>query len=357
MLYAVIMAGGSGTRFWPESRRNKPKQLLVVEKDKTMIRATVDRVAPVIPLERTMIVTGATHAAGVRTQVPGLGPFMFVEEPKGLNTAPCVGLAAYKLAKMDPNAVMAVLPADHIIEKESEFLSILVNAAEAAEQGHVLITFGIVPHRPETGYGYIKLGPRAQTVGSSTAYRVDRFVEKPSRSVAEQYLASGEYMWNSGMFIWKADSIIQAFEAHLPSMHRALEEVRPALNTPDEPAAIADLYSQIDPVSIDYGIMEKASNVLTIPMDVGWNDVGTWGALEGVWGKDDQGNVVKGKVLFIDGKDCVVSSPSKLTAVIGVEGLIVVDTPDALMVCRADRAQDVRKLQELLEKNGWEHLL
>ncbi len=357
MLYAVIMAGGSGTRFWPESRRSKPKQLLGIDGDKTMIRATVERIAAVIPLERTMVVTGAPHAAGVRAQLPELDPGMFVEEPKALNTGPCVALAAYKLAKSDPDAIMAVLPADHLIEKQEEFRNALVDAAEVAGQGACLITFGIVPHRPETGYGYIKLGPAAQKGGSRTVYKVDRFVEKPDRPTAEQYVASGEFLWNSGMFIWRTDAVIHAFEEHLPAVSRELELAYPALNTPDEPAAIARLYDTLDPISIDYGIMEKSANVLTIPIDVGWNDVGSWDSLEGVWGKDDRGNVTRGDVFFVDGKDCVVSSPRKLTALIGVEDLIVVDTPDALMICRKDRAQDVRKLHALLEKNGWAHLL
>ncbi len=357
MLYAVIMAGGSGTRFWPASRRTRPKQLLRIDGDNTMIRATVERIAAAIPIDRTMVVTGAPHAAGIRLQLPEIAPTMFVEEPRGLNTGPCVALAAYKLVKSDPDSVMAVLPADHLIENEEDFRSALVDAAEVAAQGACLITFGIVPDRPETGYGYIRLGPAVRKVGSRTVYRVDYFVEKPDRHTAEQYVASGEFLWNSGMFIWRADAIIRAFEAHLPAVSRALEHAYPTLNTPDEPAAIARLYAELDPISIDYGIMEKAPNVLTIPINVGWNDVGTWDSLEGVWGKDDSGNVTRGEVFLLDGKNCVVSSPLKLTALIGVEDLIVVDTPDALMICRKDRAQDVRKLHELLEKNGWSHLL
>ncbi|MEW6351315.1 MAG: mannose-1-phosphate guanylyltransferase [Thermodesulfobacteriota bacterium] len=357
MLYAVIMAGGSGTRFWPASRRTRPKQLLRIDGANTMIRATVERIAPVIPIERTMVVTGASHAAKIRLQLPEIEPTMFVEEPKGLNTAPCVALAACKLAKSDPDSVMAVLPADHLIEKQDDFRKALIDAAEVAAQGASLITFGIVPDRPETGYGYIKLGPAAQQVGSRTVYKVDRFVEKPDKPTAEQYVASGQFLWNSGMFIWRVDAIMRAFEAHLPQVCTALEHAYHALNTPDEPAAIACLYDELDPISIDYGIMEKASNVLTIPIDVGWNDVGSWDSLEGVWGKDDRGNVTRGDVFFIDGMNCVVSSPLKLTALIGVEDLIVVDTPDALMICRKDRAQDVRKLHEQLEKNGWSHLL
>jgi mannose-1-phosphate guanylyltransferase len=357
MMHAVVMAGGRGTRFWPASRENKPKQLLNIVGDKTMIRATVERILPDIPFERIMVVTAASHAEEIRKQLPELSPERIVVEPVGRNTAACTALAAYKLIKTDPAAVMAVLPADHLIRKEADFLEALKAAYEAASLGESLITFGIVPTRPETGYGYIKVGSPALRVHSTTAYHVDRFVEKPDLETACEYLASGNYLWNSGMFIWKAKAILREFETHLASLNSTLANIFPALGTADEPAAIAAAYNCIESISIDHGILEKADNVLTIPIDVDWDDVGSWASLENVWDRDQCGNATKGTVLILDGRGCIVSSPDKVTTMLGVEDLIVVDTPDALMVCRKDRAQDVRKLHDLLQEKGYEGLL
>jgi mannose-1-phosphate guanylyltransferase len=351
------MAGGSGTRFWPESRRCKPKQLLNIMGDGTMIRATVLRILQEIPFERMLIITAASHADEIRVQVPELNGNQIVAEPMGRNTAPCIALAAYKLHKIDPDGVMAVLPADHVIEKEREFRTVLRIATEAASMGDHLITFGVRPNRPETGYGYIKLGPVRLELQRAEFFQVERFVEKPCLSLAQEYLSAGDYLWNSGMFVWKIKSIIKAFEQFLPSVARSMEEIAPALNTPLESAVVAKTYSMIEPISIDYGIMEKAGNVLTMPVDVQWSDVGSWASLEDVWEKDQCCNATKGRVMFIEGKSCIVSSPHKITALIGVEDLIVVDTPDALMICRKDRAQDVKRLQELLEEQGYEDLL
>lgn len=357
MTYGVIMAGGSGTRFWPESRKCKPKQLLNIMGDRTMIRATVRRLLPDIPFERITVVTCASHADEICTQLPELRKDMIVIEPEGRNTAPCIALAAYKLHKIDPDAVMIVLPADHVIGRETEFREALRIAAEVAAGGSHLITFGVVPNRPETGYGYIKLGPAQMEIGEARLFKVERFVEKPDRSTAQGYVASGNFLWNSGMFVWTVKSIIKAFERFLPAVDSQMRRILPALNTPEEPAAIIEAYARMESISIDYGIMEKADNVLTMPIDVQWNDVGSWASLEDVWQSDDCGNATKGQVIFLDGKGCIISSPDKLTAVIGAEDLIVVDTPDALMICRKDRAQDVRKLQELLKDEGYDDLL
>ena len=357
MIHGVIMAGGSGTRFWPESRKNRPKQLLRIAGKRTMIRATVERILPEIPFHHIMVVTGVVHAEEIRNQIPELTEDMIVAEPFGKNTAPCIALAAYKLRKIDADAVMAVLPADHLIQKEAEFREALAVAARVASAGDPLVTFGIVPHRPETGYGYIQLGPAEREIGSKTFYQVGRFVEKPDRAKAEEYVASGNYMWNSGMFMWHVGAIIRAFETYLPFISKIMEQISPALNTPDESAAIAEAYAAVDSISIDYGIMEKADNVLTLPIDVGWSDVGSWASLEEVWECDENGNAAKGQCVIIESRGCVISSPEKLTAVLGLQDLVVVDTPDALLVCRKDRAQDVRQLQELLKELGYERLL
>lgn len=348
MLYAVIMAGGSGTRFWPESRKNRPKQLLKIATEKTMIRDTVERILPVAPFHRVMVVTGASHGQEIRRELPELNVDAVVEEPVGRNTAPCVALAAYKLVKQDPNAIMAVLPADHIIGRGEEFLKHLRVAYEIASERDDLVTFGIKPDHPETGYGYIKHGPAVLQQDSVKAFAVESFVEKPDLETAKEYIAQGNYLWNSGMFVWNVSTIIRAFENHLPLISRAMEEISSVLNTPGEADAVEQIYQRMQNISIDNGIMEAARNVLVIPLDVAWNDVGSWSSLPEVWGADGDGNSVKGKAAVLDSKGCVISSPHKLTAIVGVEDLIVVDTPDALLVCHKHRSQDVKKLQALL---------
>lgn len=357
MFHCVIMAGGSGTRFWPQSRRARPKQLLSIAGRKTMIRATVDRLLPTIPVERIMIVAAESCAEQIRTEIAELLPEKTIAEPQGRNTAPCIALAAYKLAKEHGDAVMAVLPADHLIGNEEDFRMILRTACAAAVMDDYLITLGIVPDRPETGYGYIEMGPPVLTINGTEAFQVKNFVEKPDAATAVQYLEKGNYMWNSGMFIWKVSTIIKAFEEHLPSVSRVLESILPQLNTPEEPAALKRVYGQLESISIDYAIMEKARRVLTIPLDVQWNDVGSWSSLHGVWPGDDCGNAVNGSALCVGSGSCIVSSPHKLAIIMGVDDLIVVDTPDALLVCRKDNAQDIKKLQELLAERGYFDLL
>lgn len=357
MLYAVILAGGSGTRFWPQSRQGKPKQLLKIAGDKTMIRATVERVLPEIPFERIMVVTAKAYEREIRDEIPELSGDMLVAEPQGKNTAPCIALAAYKLLKKDPEAVMAVLPADHVIADEETFRQTLKAASKVTTRGDYLITFGVVPNRPETGYGYIELGTRVIDLDVASAFKVERFVEKPDQQVAEEYMRMGNFLWNSGMFIWKAAVIIKNFEKHLPGISDSLGRIARSFGSEQEGKATAEAYDSIEGISIDYGIMEKASDVLVIPVDVGWNDVGSWASLQEVWLNDHDGNIILGELITLAASGCVVSSPHKLTALIGVEDLVVVDTPDALLVCRKDKAQDVKKLQELLKEKGYTKLL
>lgn len=351
------MAGGSGTRFWPHSRRNRPKQLLNLAGSKTMIRGTVERIAPIIPYDRMMVITGSSHVEEIRHQLPELGNSQVIAEPVGKNTAPCIALAAYKLRKEDPEAVMVVLPADHLIGKECEFREAAGIAADTVSHGEYLLTFGIVPTRPETGYGYIRIGGAQSGSGPNTVYKVVRFVEKPDLPIAESYLASGDYLWNSGIFVWKAADIITAFDKHLPQVSNAIRDISGSLGSAEESQAVKEAYERIEAVSIDHGIMEKADNVLCLPIDVDWNDVGSWTSLENVWDCDNGGNAIRGEVVSLKSKDCIVSSPYKLVTLIGAENLIIVDTADALLICRKDRAQDVRKLQEILKAKGYEHLL
>lgn len=357
MLYAVIIAGGSGTRFWPESRKRRPKQLLRIASDRSLLRATVERVLGLVPMERIMIVTIEEQSAQIREEVPELGQSSIVIEPYGRNTAPCIALAAFKLAAQDPEAVMLVLPADHIIGDVPEFLECAKFGADIARGHGVLVTFGIQPTRPETGYGYIKIGEKAFGIGDRAAHRVDRFVEKPDRATAEQYLASGDYLWNSGMFLWSVSTILEAFKEHLPDVYERLHAISGFLNAEGEREAVRRIYSELPNVSIDNGIMEVAQNVAVIPLNVPWNDVGSWPALHDVWGADASGNSGRGDFVQIGSSKCVVSAGSRLVALVGVNNLIVVDTPDAVLVCHKDSAQDIKKLQTLLVERGYEHLL
>ncbi len=357
MLYAVIIAGGSGTRFWPESRRKKPKQLLRIASDRSLLRATVERVLGVVPMERIRIVTIEEQYAQILDEVPEIGESGMVIEPYGRNTAPCIALAAFKLAALDPEAVMLVLPADHLIGDVPEFLECTKFGAEIARDHDMLVTFGIQPTRPETGYGYIKRGEKAFGTGDRAAHRVDRFVEKPDRPTAEQYLASGEYLWNSGMFLWSVSTILAAFQKHLPDVYRRMQGISDFLNTDAEQEAVRQIYQELPNISIDNGIMEAAQNVAVVPLNVPWNDVGSWPALHDVWDTDASGNSARGDFVQMGSHNCVVSAGSRLVALVGVNNLIVVDTPDAVLVCHKDSAQDIKKLQTLLVERGYEHLL
>ncbi len=356
MVYAVIMAGGSGTRFWPHSRVQKPKQLLTIVGNKTMIRATVERILPVIPFERILVVAGVTTADAIRLQLPELNTNMVVAEPEARNTAPCVALAAYKLFKTDPESVMAVMPSDHLIRNEPVFLNGIEFASDLAAFSNNLLTFGIVPDRPETGYGYLELGNPVCENNGFKAYGVKRFVEKPDATTATSYISSGNYMWNSGMFVWRSEAIINAFREHLPKIAETIESIFDRLNTDQEISALNSIYSDLESVSIDYGIMEKSEKVLVVPLECAWNDVGCWSSLDDVW-DSSEGNAVDGMALCLDSHGCIISSPHKLTTLVGVKDLIVVDTQDALLVCRKKNAQDVKKLQQLLREKGYQNLL
>ncbi len=359
-MYAVIMAGGRGTRFWPRSRDRKPKHLLDILSERTIIQETVDRLLPLVPPERILVVTGRTHAAELARQLPDIPAENILIEPVGRNTAPCIGLAAHyigRLQKLHPSEdeIMAVLPADHLITDEARFREVLRAAAKAAAAGRHLVTIGIAPTAPETGYGYLELGDAEDPVRGEKVWRVRSVREKPDMDTAKAFLAEGRYVWNSGMFVWTAGAILHAIGQYLPESAHRLTAIAGTFGTAGAGGYEATLekeYQAIDSISIDYGVMEKADNVLVLRGDFGWSDVGSWDALWEISPKDDAGNVLKGAVATTGTKNTLVVARDRLVALAGVEDLIVVDTEDALLVCRRGDSQRVKELVDLLEKKG-----
>ena len=356
-MYAVIMAGGKGTRFWPLSREKRPKHLLNITGDKSIIQYTVDRVTPLVGKNNILIVTGASHSDEIREQLPQLPDENILIEPVGRNTAPCIGLAAIHIRKKNPDAVMFVLPSDHLIADTKSFLDSLTTAREMAKRGDCLVTIGISPKWPETGYGYMERGRLVDTIEKTSIYEVESFREKPDSATAEAFLRDGGFFWNSGMFIWKASTILNAIKRLLPDLYEGLLTIEDSLGTKHEEEILSEVYRDIKPVSIDYGVMEKAPGVSMIEGDFGWNDIGSWDALWDVLDKDEGGNATRGNTISFDTSNSLIYSPKKMVALIGVEDLIVVETEDSLLICRRGSSQDVRRVVKRLEEKGMKEYL
>lgn len=343
---ALIMAGGRGERFWPKSRRNMPKQFLSLTDDgKTMIQLTVERILPLVDMEDIFIVTNRDYRDLVHEQLPQLPEKNILCEPVGRNTAPCIGLGAVHMEKRYGDAVMFVLPSDHLIKYDSIFQGTLSDAAEIAEQGENLVTLGITPDYPETGYGYIKFRPK-ETLGR--AFRVERFVEKPDLETAKNYLSSEQYLWNSGMFIWKVSTILGALKTHLPETYSGLQRIQGAIGTEEEQEVLEREFSALRSESIDYGVMEKAKDIYTLSGSFGWDDVGSWLAVGRIKRSNEFGNVVDGNIVTVDTKDCIIQGGKRLIAIVGMEDVIVVDADDALLICEKDSAGKIKKVLENL---------
>jgi mannose-1-phosphate guanylyltransferase len=349
VLYAVILAGGRGERFWPWSRQGRPKQLLPIAGAKTLLEETVERVLPAIPRDRVLLVTGQDLAGVISRQWPQLGDIRIIAEPMGRNTAAAIGLAAAQLHQENPEAVMAVLSADHQIQPQEGFLASLSLAAECARKENWLVTFGIPPSRAETGYGYIELGEKLHQDTGGAIHRVKEFKEKPTRAVAQQFYLDGNHLWNSGMFVWKAKTILEAMARHMPDLYAGLEEMSGAKQGARREKVIAQVYERLPSVSIDYGVMEKADNVVVLRGEFLWDDVGTWSALKRIHKPDGDGNVVIGDALAVDSFECILASEGKgLIATLGVSDLVVARVGDCVLVAHVSRTQELRKLVEKL---------
>lgn len=362
-MYAVIMAGGSGTRFWPLSRRDRPKQFLSIGTARPLLVETVERLAPLVPPDRVYVVAGERHARPIRALLPKLPADHLLVEPCPRNTAPCVGLAAVHLARKDRDAVMAVLPADHHIADGPRFRKVIAAAAERARAGEI-VTLGIRPTRPETGYGYIRFDPSEPLVaGGVEVCRVERFVEKPPREVAERYLASNRYLWNSGMFFFTPARILADIRRFMPALAEGLDRIARAIGTAEYGAVLAETFTELRSTSIDYGVMEHATGhpelppMRVVPADFGWNDVGHWAAIADFAESDASGNVTDGDAVLVDTRDSIVHAGHGAVALVGVSDLVVVTTEDAVLVCPRDRAQDVRKIVDRLTRDEREELL
>jgi len=353
-LYAVIMAGGVGSRLWPRSRAATPKQFLDLVGPRTMLQETAARIEPLIPLDRVLIVTAEGHAATVRAQLPGLPEENLVLEPGPRGTAPCIGLAAVILQQRDPEATMAVFPADHVIADAAGFREAIATAGQIAQDGY-LVTLGITPDRPTTGYGYIQRGEPLAQAGALPAFEVRRFTEKPDAATAQRFVDSGEYYWNGGIFIWRVDTILEQMAGLLPALYTHLETVARAWDSPERRDVLAVAWQEVPKTTIDYGVMEKAGRVAVVPVEIGWDDVGNWATLSALMDSDTAGNVVRGEgqPLLLETEDTYVyTCGERLVAAAGLEGFVIVDTPDALLICPKDRAQAVRDIVAQLKAQG-----
>lgn len=346
--YVAILAGGSGTRLWPLSRSARPKQLLPLLGDRSLIQATVDRVAPLVPFDRILVITEASHAGDLRAQLPELPPENVIVEPMRRGTAAAVGLAATIIAHRDSDASMASLHSDHAVADPTEFRRSLAAAFALAESDDWLVTLGVRPSSPHVGMGYIEVGPEIGTYDGRVAHQAIRFVEKPNPVVAADFVAQG-YLWNPGYFLWRVSVILGEFARLLPGMYAALADVSEALGTLNEVTVLRDAYQRIQSETIDFGIMERAKKVATIPSELGWTDIGSWRELFQIAPKDDAGNVVRGDHLGIDTRRTLVYSSGRPVFTVGVEDLMIVDAGDAVLVCRPDQAERVKELVERLQ--------
>ncbi len=353
--YVAIMAGGVGSRFWPGSREAYPKQFLdMLGIGKSLLRLTFERFLPICPASHIFIVTNAAYRDLILEQIPEISDNQILCEPSRNNTAPCVAWTAFKLAALDTEANFVIAPSDHIVLKEQAFLEKIQTALDYAATNDALLTLGIQPSRPDTGYGYIQMEKEA----SPGIFKVKRFAEKPDLDTAHQFLSSGDYLWNAGIFIWRASSILHAYQTLAPEIFSILEKGRDVYNTTEEQAFINMVYPTTPNISVDFAIMEKARNVYTLPAEFGWSDLGTWASLHAEYPKDENGNALQGNVIALDTHDTLVRIPEgKLAVIKDLHDYIIVDTPDALLIYPKSKEQEVKQVTTLVkEKLGGKHL-
>lgn len=352
MLFAIILAGGRGERFWPKSTRRNPKQFIPIIGETSMISTTCKRIFPMLKEDNIFIVAPKDLQDSILKTLPWMRGKNILKEPMGKNTALAIGYAAVSIERYDKDGIMIVLPADHFIPDEKKFLNTLKVAIDVAKKGY-LVTFGIVPLRPETGYGYIEVNAEVIETGKTLVYRSNAFKEKPNLRLAQRFVKSGKYLWNSGMFVWKISTIMDAFAQYMPELYERLEKFRRS----PTPEVLNRIYKALPHISIDYGIMERAKNVAVVRADFMWDDVGSWLALERMKKKDKNGNIIDGGFIGTDTKDSIILSDSGLIATIGVDNLIIVRTKNTTLVCKKSMAQEVRKIVSLLGTNGLEKYL
>ena len=357
-MYGVILAGGTGERFWPLSRREKPKQFLPLFGQRTMLQLTMDKLKGLLAAENVFVVTDKVYRDLVAAQLPELPSGNIICEPCGRDTAAAVGLAAEHISHRDSQGVMAVLPADHYIADVEQFRRVLKAGVEVAREGEWVLTIGIRPSRPETGYGYIQQGEQQGERQGTAIFKAVAFHEKPDLDRALKYLDSGNYLWNSGMFIWRVDLIRRLIASFLPQLDAGLAQIAASIdNEEEEEQVTAAVYQDLPRISVDYGIMEKCDEVLVIPATFGWDDVGSWTALGRYGEADQQGNVFKARGVFLDTHDCLVYAPDRLVATLGVKDLLIVDDGDSLLICQKDRDQEIKKVVEALRQAGHDEVI
>ncbi len=350
-LNILILAGGFGTRLWPSSREHMPKHLLPIGGERSLLRETYLRIAPLVEPHQVYVATAAVHANQVRAHLPELPPENIIVEPVGKGTAPCIGLAALHMRRKNADGIMASLHADHVILDPEGFRAALQSAVALAEKGYIA-TLGITPRWAETGFGYIERGQPVDDATAMPAFHVLQFTEKPDAERARRFVESGRYYWNSGIFVWQISRILDEMRNLLPELKAALDQIDGALDTPEARAVLEQVWPCIQPVTVDVGIMEKARRVVVIPISVGWNDVGSWKAVAEVTPADEQGNVILGEHVALDTEGTLIWGGKRLIAAIGLKDMVIVDTDDAVLICPKDRAQDVKVLVEMLRREN-----
>jgi mannose-1-phosphate guanylyltransferase len=354
--YAVVMAGGSGTRFWPLSRRRHPKQLLQLFGHGTLLEQTVERLLPIIPAERIYVYTNELVRREVCRRLPQIPRAQIVAEPASRNTAPTLGVAAHEILRRDTQGMMVVMPADHVIARPAEFLRVLRAGCVIAEEPGRSVVIGLKPTRPDTGFGYVRVGARETRIGGQEIYRVEKFTEKPPLAVARRYVASGRYLWNGGMFIWRASTLLENFARHQPRMADQLAHVA-AAGGPRSARTFRRLFPKFEKISIDYALMEKISDIHAVAADIGWNDVGSWAVVYDLSAKDAEANVRPARSLCLDSRGNMIVAKRSFVVTVGVQDLIIVETDDALLVCAREGSQEVGKAVQAMEKAGLKQLL